>query len=241
MKACDRLAFRSLLKPHAYPFTMRLLAVFICAGVMATAIGGCQTGRVGQSASTSASVFSGKVSNNQSTPCDRLCQPTGVGALMAVCDPPVGWRPEPLKSSANHEHQVWVSPSGRTAYGVIHFILPLPVGDELALWGFLRQMKASEGSANLLSKQRDPNLSGLRFVAEGGIYRIRAYLVVRGWEGWAVYAGTLMRQPEERGELDLALAARERTHIGQLCTQSKTAGARLTTLPAKSDRPKQGL
>src|SRR5581483_935550 len=65
-----------------------------------------------------------------------------VDAYAAV---PAGWHADPLKVSATHKHQVWLSPTGHTAYGIIHFTLPLPVGHDLALWGFLENMKRSEG------------------------------------------------------------------------------------------------
>jgi hypothetical protein len=139
----------------------------------------------------------------------------------AVVDPPVGWNPDPQKSSPQHVHQVWVSPTGATAYGVIHFKLPLPVGTSLALDGFLGGMKKSEGSANLISQEDDPNLPGIRFVAEGGEYTIRSNLLVDGWEGWAIYAGTRRSIPINPVELDMAERAREHTQVGQPGTSGK--------------------
>jgi hypothetical protein len=131
----------------------------------------------------------------------------------AYVDPPTGWNPDPLKASGTHKHRVWLSPSGHSAYGIIHFSLPLPVGHDLALWGFLREMKRSEGEATLISKQWDQNLPGLRFVAMGGLYCVRVNLVVDGFEGWAVYAGTLRRFEVEPDELQLAEAARDQTRV----------------------------
>src|SRR3954469_22315269 len=87
-----------------------------------------------------------------------------VETVDATASIPVGWRAEPLKSSATHAHQVWLSPSGHTAYGIIRFKLPIPVGRDLALFGFLQNMKMSEGEANLISKEWDPNKKTLRFV-----------------------------------------------------------------------------
>src|SRR4051794_1139508 len=52
----------------------------------------------------------------------------------AYVAPPIGWNPEPLKSSTRHTHQVWLAPSGSTAYGIIKFALPIPVGTDLVLW-----------------------------------------------------------------------------------------------------------
>jgi hypothetical protein len=135
--------------------------------------------------------------------------------VVAICDPPIGWKPDPLKVSPNHTHQVWLSPTGATAYGVIHFTMPLPVGLNLALTGFLSEMKTTEGQATLISRHDDPALPGIRFVAEGGLYRIRANLIVDGWEGWAVYAGTFRSRPILAEELDTAIRARENTHVGR--------------------------
>jgi hypothetical protein len=54
---------------------------------------------------------------------------------------------------------------------VIHFGLPWPVGHELVLWYFMREMRRHEGEAELEWKQWDPNRRVLRFVGEGA----RAY------------------------------------------------------------------
>jgi hypothetical protein len=111
-------------------------------------------------------------------------------------------------------HQVWLAPSGNTAYGIIRFTLPIPIGTDLALWGFLREMKRTQGEASLVSKQWDQNLDGLRFVADGGIYRVRVNLFVDGWRGWAVYAGTRRDHEIVENELEVAEQAREHTIVG---------------------------
>ena len=54
-----------------------------------------------------------------------LPEPQPVQAVEALCMPPVGWQADPLKESDRHTHQVWISPSGNTAYGVIRMKLPL--------------------------------------------------------------------------------------------------------------------
>jgi hypothetical protein len=145
-----------------------------------------------------------------------LSAPIFISALQASCVPPVNWKPDPLKQSATHTHQVWISPGGNTAYGVINFRLPLPVGHELALWGFLNEMRTTEGEATLLEKGWDPNLGTLRFVAEGGKYTVRTNLFVHGFTGWAVYAGTLRAFPVNQNELDLAERARQNTVVGPI-------------------------
>lgn len=133
----------------------------------------------------------------------------------AVCDPPVGWKPDTLKIKPNHTHQAWASPTGQTAYGVIYFKLPLPVGQNLAFNGFLSSMEKDQGDLTLLERHDDPALPGIRFVAEGGHYLIRANLIVSNWEGWAVYAGTLRGGRVIPEELDFAVRAREHTLVGR--------------------------
>lgn len=144
-----------------------------------------------------------------------LTRPTYDHDVNAICDPPLGWKPDPLKVNSNHTHQAWLSPTRDTAYGVIHFQMPLPLGVGVALSGFLSNMKRTEGSADLLWKENDPNLPGIRFMAAGGIYCIRCNLIVDGWEGWACYAGTLRAKPINQEELDLAQRARDHTRVGR--------------------------
>jgi hypothetical protein len=142
-----------------------------------------------------------------------LTPPVTDEILKSTVTPPAGWKPDPLKASDKHRHRVWLSPTGDTAYGVIYFDLPLPVGVDLALWGFLKQMKSTQGEANLLFRRNDNTLPGLRFVAEGGPYTIRCKLQVDGFHGWVVYAGTLRSRPVNVKELRTAEFAREQTRV----------------------------
>jgi hypothetical protein len=131
-----------------------------------------------------------------------------------MVDPPDGWQPQPLKQTSRHAHQVWLSPTGRTAYGVIHFRLPLPLSADFVLPFFISEMRRTQGDASLISKTGDPQLPGVRFIAEGGAYHIRVNLLTSGREGWAVYAGTLRGRPEDANELQTAETSREHTQIG---------------------------
>jgi len=154
-------------------------------------------------------------------PTTRISAPSANRDVDAYVDPPLGWRMDPLKVGSRHTHEVWVSPTGRTAYGIIHFSLPLPVGYDLVLWGFLREMERSEGDARMIDKRWDQDLAALRFVADGGRYRVRVNLFVDGWQGWAVYAGSLRNQPLMPDELALAELAREHTVVGLSAENSK--------------------
>lgn len=144
-----------------------------------------------------------------------LASPMARPDLHAVVRPPDGWLPQPIETGSNFTQQVWVSPAGGTAYGVIRFSLPFPVAHELVLYGFLKQMREHEGAAELVEKKWDDNKKCLRFVAAGGKYTVRTNLSVRGWSGWAVFAGTRKDQPVNAVDLPVAELAREETLIDQ--------------------------
>jgi hypothetical protein len=127
---------------------------------------------------------------------------------------PLGWTIQRFDDTNRYRQRVWVSPSGQTSYGVIRFSLPIPVGNEIALIGFLAQMRRDEGDANLLSKQADPVHNRLLFTAEGGRYHLDGIIVTRGFHGWVVYGGSLRNQAQAVDELELAVQARENTRLG---------------------------
>jgi hypothetical protein len=144
-----------------------------------------------------------------------------IPAVEAAAPVPVGWQAEALKVQPRTKHRVWISPSGSTAFGVLnvqHLLLPF-ASDYRVMEEFLKGMKQTEGEAKLLEgpvKDRalGGGLGGLRFVAEGGKYKVRANLVSRGTRAWIVYAGTHRGQPFEPEELSRAEEARERTVVG---------------------------
>jgi hypothetical protein len=199
---------------------------FACALLLGVGLGGCQTARppaTGEAVTASAN-FSAENGLSTSDPSDTPSgEPFANQELEAVVIPPAGWTADPIKRSRNHAHQAWLSPSRNTAYGVIRINLPLPfIGPDVVLPRFLEQMRESEGEAELLSRRSDPRLPGIRFVAEGGQYRLRANLVTRGFRAWAVYAGTLRSAPEQPDELELAEDAREETRVGTTRVRSRS-------------------
>lgn len=126
---------------------------------------------------------------------------------------PMGWREDPRRIDTRHAHLVWISPTGDSAYGVILMHLPLPVGPDLVLWGFLNQLRKTDQEGTLVSKELAPDLPGLRFVADSRLYRLRVNLTVHGWQAWAVYAGSLRSRAENVAELDIACRARDHTKV----------------------------
>lgn len=148
-------------------------------------------------------------------PVPSLSDPAYVESVDARVPIPIAWQQGRDEQSSGYRQCVWVSPGGRTALGIIRFSLPLPVGHSGALWGFIGQMRKSEGSADLLEKSWDDQIGAMRFVARGGRYTVRAILRVEGFRGTVAYAGTLTQQPIDLGELALAEAARERVVWGK--------------------------
>jgi hypothetical protein len=135
-----------------------------------------------------------------------------IDPLDAICVPPAGWKLDRSDDTKRYAQRVWVSPTGRTSYGVIHFTMPFPLGNSIALAGFLSELRRSEGDAHLISKT--PLEDRLAFVAEGGRYRVNGIIRTRGAAGWAVYAGTLRAGPLAFDEVSLAVHARDSTIAG---------------------------
>lgn len=138
----------------------------------------------------------------------------------AFITPPTGWQPEEEKMSGGHTHLVWLSPTGDTAYGVIYATAPIYVPatemfHNIVLDRILQEMERDQGEANLLSKQWLGDRRLIRFEADGGLYHIRTNLQVRGKSVWCVYAGTFKGKEPRMEELEIAVAAREATRVGQ--------------------------
>jgi hypothetical protein len=149
--------------------------------------------------------------------CDCAVRPSASRAvriepLDAICVPPAGWTLDRSDDAKRYSQRVWLSPTDRTSYGVIHFTLPFPLGNSIALAGFLSELRRSEGDARLISKT--PLDDRLAFVAEGGRYRVNGIILTRGAAGWAVYAGTLRAGPLAFDEVSLAVHARDSTIPG---------------------------
>ena len=158
--------------------------------------------------------------------------------------PPEGWKLDPPKTSDKHNALVWLSPTGATAYGVIYFRLPgvtALIGDgkykhERALGGFMEEFTKDQGEAELLESRYVNDRRAIRFVAAGGLYKIRPILTIRGTSGWAVYAGTYNEQEEQPDELEIAVRAREATQVGTAAAGgAESASERLRELFSDGD------
>jgi hypothetical protein len=154
-------------------------------------------------------------SSTQPLTVGKLTDAVPIGAVDALVSPPVGWQQEETKSTEDHVHFSWKSPSGKTNYGVIYFSIPLPLPASWIYDRYIAAMRQSEGEAKVIAgPANDSSLPGVRFTVETGPYRMRTNLVCKGFHGWSVYAGTLRNQPEVAEELALAERARDKTQLG---------------------------
>jgi hypothetical protein len=183
-----------------FRFALRL---FLGVGILWISATGCRSGDAAREMLAS------------SQPADVGLAPyISIPEVEALCAPPAGWQAEPLRIGARSSHQSWLSPSRRTAYGVIRFVIPLPVGPDTVLPFFLKEMAKLEGSAILLDKYTGGGLPGLQLLTESDQYRTYSTLTTRGFRGWVIYAGTLRNEETNSEELELAQRARLATEVG---------------------------
>ena len=152
----------------------------------------------------------------------ELAPPDYERDLRATVRPPAGWDRQPAEASLNSTNQLWLSPTGDTAFGVISFWLPLPVGTDAVVPVYLNEMARRDGRADVVSREADESLRAVRLVADSDTFRTRTTLIVRGLRGWAVYAGTLQARPIDPAHLAAAEAAREAVRLGD---ESDAAGS----------------
>ncbi len=136
-----------------------------------------------------------------------------ISELQTYIVPPVGWSKPDIEHGDDYVRYVWVSPTDGTAVGVIRFSMPLPVGYDIAVWGFMEEMKAREGSAELIQQSWDIESQAMRFVADGGLYRVRVKMIVSGFNGWAIFAGTKTDRPINEDDLKKAIIARDSVRV----------------------------
>lgn len=180
--------------------------LFTAMAVLAAA-GGCQSHPVAATQPLA--------STQPADPLAGLTPAVAVDSVRAHCDPPLGWAPEPLKSDDRHTDQVWLSPSHKTAYGVIHFTMPVPwAPDDVLMQNFLDDMKKQEGSAQLITQTTNATLGVVQFLAVGGEYTVRTNMFKGFFEGWFVYAATDTSETVVPDELEIAERARDHTKVG---------------------------
>ena len=190
----------------------RLAAVALLSALAAGPVVGC-AGPLNRGPATPPPTAASSASTTPAPAIDLL-PPEYVPDLRATVRPPAGWTPRPPEQSLNSTTQLWLSPGGETAFGVIAFWLPLPVGTDAVVPVYLKEMARRDGRADVVSREVDERLEAVRVVADSDTYRTRTTILVRGLRGWAVWAGTLQAKPIDPDALAAAEAAREAVRLG---------------------------
>jgi hypothetical protein len=196
-----------------------LIARVLLSGVLLVIVSGCASGpRPATMPVNAALMAQTRPSTNPATQ-PALTFRVWNDVTHAYVAPPTGWIEQPAKHRAGADDVLWLSPTGATAYGVmmVQNLLIAFASDDRVLGEILKNTQATEGSAEMLEKKRDPTLAGgiggVRFLMKGGKYTVRGNLVSSGTHVWIWYAGTLTGQPVNQDELDIAINAREQTIV----------------------------
>src|SRR5688500_7210688 len=127
----------------------------------------------------------------------------GVRARAAV---PRQWETLVPQSNALYTHQQWRSPSGKTGIGVAHLRMPFPLSTGMLKWIAKREYTKKGNDGRVLAEWTDA-LGRPWFEAENDKYRVRGYVVVRGFQAWVIYFGHKAKFPPDPAELSLAARA----------------------------------
>lgn len=144
---------------------LRRLSAAVALMMMVTALtGGCGSARperVGTVSDSRTSVAGLPSTRPTTVGADGLDRPVLVESIEALVPTPTGWIAQPLKQGSNHKHQIWISPSDHTAFGVLFVSLPFPAAlvplgyrVDRVLDGFLGEMKKREGRRSYRTQRR---------------------------------------------------------------------------------------
>lgn len=128
--------------------------------------------------------------------------------VKAQAAPPAAWRQLEPKRRALYTDQQWRSPSGRTAVGVAHVRMPLPLNSRALLW-FAKGQYTKQGDDGRLIGQWVDDLGRSWFEAANNKYHVRGFIVTDGFEAWIVYTGRKTTEPTDMSEIALGARALE--------------------------------
>jgi hypothetical protein len=137
-----------------------------------------------------------------------LRQAEHVPAVKAEAAPPASWSPQALKRGPMYTDMQWRSPSGAMAVGVAHVKMPLPLSARAVLW-FAKGQYAKQSDDGRVVGQWVDDLGRSWFEAENNKYRVRGFILTKGFEAWIVYNGFKTTMPTDIAEMSLGARAME--------------------------------
>ncbi len=121
---------------------------------------------------------------------------------------PQSWEPTKIKQTALYTDMQWRSPSRNTALGIAAINMPLPFSSKVLLWFAHREYGKKSADGRVVSDWVD-HLGRHWFEAENNAYRVRGFILTRGFDGWIVYYGYKTAYPPDGNELSLGARALE--------------------------------
>jgi len=128
--------------------------------------------------------------------------------VKAQAAPPASWKQLALKRGPMYTDMQWRSPSGSSAVGVAHVKMPLPLGARTLLW-FAKGQYAKQSEDGRILGQWVDTLGRSWFEAETNKYRVRGFIVTKGFEAWIIYNGFKTQIPTDVSELAMGARAME--------------------------------
>jgi hypothetical protein len=121
---------------------------------------------------------------------------------------PHSWQRTKLKQTSLYTDMQWRSPSGNTALGIAAINMPLPFSSKVLLYFAQREYAKKNADGRVLNQWVD-HLGRQWFEAENTNYRVRGFIVTRGFDGWVIYSGYKTAYPPDGNELSLGARAVE--------------------------------
>ena len=182
-----------LFNPKSWPL-LGLLAVLSLGGV------GCQSAQP---------VSVRRLVNHQAmVDFSGLKSPEHFQIVKAEAAVPASWPAQAVKRGPMYTDMQWRSPSGSMAVGVAHVKMPLPLSARGLLW-FAKGHYAKQSDDGRVTGQWVDGLGRTWFEAETNKYRVRGFILTKGFEAWIVYNGFKTTIPTDVAELSLGARALE--------------------------------
>jgi len=132
-----------------------------------------------------------------------LCGPMAVPDVSVTASLPLGWIELKTQKTLLYTHQQWRSPTKRTAVGVTHARLLMPVGMPVIEWMVMGEVNKRSKDGKVIRDWRD-DLGRHWFEVENTDFHITGYLMIRGCDVWVNYWGYRAREPIEPADIKLA-------------------------------------
>ncbi|HEX2971245.1 MAG TPA: hypothetical protein VHP11_02860 [Tepidisphaeraceae bacterium] len=163
--------------------------------VVSSLVAGCQLTTVPQQA---------MVEHHQQINASDLDLPIEIQPLKAHVALPAGWFPLGLQKATLYSHCQWRSPTKRTAVGITHVPMLLPLSTKALVWMAMGEITKRVNDGKIIRQWTD-EVGRQWFEAENSKYHLTGYVMTRGFDAWINYSGYRVGEPKEESEVALAI------------------------------------